>query len=233
VSHLGRRLSALIDDELNHAQRDRVLAHLARCEPCRQEAAALRALKQRMLALGEATAAAALTDRLMALAALPGLPRRRSAWLDGSFRVGSQRYRLDGQGVRWSLRGMAVVTLVLFGLGVPAAAYVAGGSQRAPGPSVTPGVGLFMVQHAITTTVVPVRPASPGPTHTPMPVTRPGPGFDQPSAGPTAPARVVLAASPSPSRTGVPSPVDTSPVGVTPARASDASFPPGVTARAR
>jgi hypothetical protein len=233
VSHLGRRLSALIDDELSHAERDRVLAHLARCEPCRREAAALRALKQRMLALGEATAAAALTDRLMALAALPGLPRRRSAWPAGSFRLGSMRYRLDGQGVRWPLRGMAVITLVLFGLGVPAAAYVAGGSQRAPGPSVTPGVGLFMVQHAITTTVVPVQPVSAGPTNTPTPVTRPGPGFDEPSGASTAPVRVVSAASPSPSLTAVPSPVDTSPVAVTPARAGDDSFPPGVTARAR
>mgnify|MGYP003694137645 CR=1 FL=1 len=38
---LGERLSALIDGELNDAQRERVLAHLARCEDCRREAAAL------------------------------------------------------------------------------------------------------------------------------------------------------------------------------------------------
>ena len=46
MSHLGERLSAFIDGELSHAQRDRVLAHLARCEPCRVEAAALRMLKR-------------------------------------------------------------------------------------------------------------------------------------------------------------------------------------------
>ncbi|MBO0816711.1 MAG: zf-HC2 domain-containing protein, partial [Actinobacteria bacterium] len=69
MSHLGYRLSALIDGELGHAQRERVLTHLARCEPCRREAAALRALKQRMHALGEATAGTALTDRLVALGA--------------------------------------------------------------------------------------------------------------------------------------------------------------------
>ena len=67
MSHLGHRLSALIDGELSHAQRERVLAHLAKCEPCRQEAAALRMLKQRMHALGDATANTALTDRLVAL----------------------------------------------------------------------------------------------------------------------------------------------------------------------
>ena len=91
MSHLGHRLSALIDGELNHTQRERVLAHLAKCEPCRHEAAALRVLKQRMHALGEATANTALTDRLVALGArgqVPGrigLPRRR--WPVRSFAV--------------------------------------------------------------------------------------------------------------------------------------------------
>ena len=39
--HLGERLSALIDGELSDTQRERVLAHLAGCEDCRREAAAL------------------------------------------------------------------------------------------------------------------------------------------------------------------------------------------------
>ena len=61
--HLGERLSALIDGELSDAQRERVLAHLAKCDECRQEAAALRLLKRRMHGLGEAAAADALTWR--------------------------------------------------------------------------------------------------------------------------------------------------------------------------
>jgi len=56
MSHLGQRLSALIDGELGHADRDRVLVHLARCEACRAEAVALRMLKRRMNALGGAAA---------------------------------------------------------------------------------------------------------------------------------------------------------------------------------
>ena len=72
MSHLGERLSALIDGELSHQQRERVLAHLANCAPCRREAAALRMLKQRMHALGEATADTALTDRLIAVAGVAG-----------------------------------------------------------------------------------------------------------------------------------------------------------------
>ena len=124
VSHLGQRLSALIDGELSHAQRERVLAHLAQCEPCRREAAALRVLKQRMHALGEATANTALTDRLVALGARGPVP--------GS--IGLSRRR-------WPVRSIAVAFVTVAGLGVPAAAFMAGGgSQQEPGPGVTPAI---------------------------------------------------------------------------------------------
>ena len=73
MSHLGHRLSALIDGELDGVERDRVLVHLARCESCRSEAVALRTLKRRMNALGEAAADSALTRRLIGLAQ-PGGP---------------------------------------------------------------------------------------------------------------------------------------------------------------
>jgi anti-sigma factor RsiW len=140
--HLGERLSALIDGELSDAQRERVLAHLARCDDCRQEAAALRLLKRRMHGLGEAAAADALTWRLLALAPAsgPGEPadhvtasRRRHAW---------------------SLVAAGVVTA---GLGLAAAVFVAGGDRPA-GPRIVPAVDVFMVQHAITTGQVPVQP---------------------------------------------------------------------------
>lgn len=35
MTHDSARLSALVDGELDHAERDRVLAHLAQCEECR------------------------------------------------------------------------------------------------------------------------------------------------------------------------------------------------------
>ena len=38
MSHLGERLSALIDGELDGAELDRAHAHLAGCEPCRTAA---------------------------------------------------------------------------------------------------------------------------------------------------------------------------------------------------
>ena len=151
MSHLGPRLSALIDGELSHEQRERALAHLARCEPCRREAAALRMLKQRMHALGEATADAALTDRLVAMAArhpVPGgagLPRRT-----------------------WPVLSIAAAFLAVAGLGVPAAAFMAGGGQQEPGPGVTPAVDMFMTQHEISTGDVPAS-AAPSPSMTAAP----------------------------------------------------------------
>jgi anti-sigma factor RsiW len=147
VSHLGPRLSALIDGELSHPQRERVLAHLARCEPCRCEAAALRVLKQRMHALGEATANTALTDRLVALGARGKVPGG----------IGLSRRR-------WPVRSIAVAVLAMAGLSVPAAAFLAGGGQAEPGPGVTPAIEEFMTQHELTTGDVPTSPASPSPS---------------------------------------------------------------------
>ncbi|WP_200419148.1 anti-sigma factor [Streptomyces sp. Y2F8-2] len=43
--HLGDRLSALVDGELGHEMRERVLAHLATCAKCKAEADAQRRLK--------------------------------------------------------------------------------------------------------------------------------------------------------------------------------------------
>ena len=43
--HLGDRLSALVDGELGHETRERVLAHLATCPKCKAEADAQRRLK--------------------------------------------------------------------------------------------------------------------------------------------------------------------------------------------
>src|ERR1700751_2738732 len=80
MSHLGDRLSALVDGELGGAELDRAHAHLAGCEPCRTEAAELRALKQKLRGLMDgAPAEAAMTRRLIAMTGPGGPmpPRRR------------------------------------------------------------------------------------------------------------------------------------------------------------
>ena len=194
MSHLGERLSALIDGELSHQQRERVLAHLANCGPCRREAAALRMLKQRMHALGEATADTALTDRLIAVAGVAGpAPWRHRLPLGRRSVPGVSR-------LRWPVRSLAVAGLTLAGLGVPAAAFLAGGGQQAPGPGVTPPIDMFVVQHEISAGSAPMltspSPAGTGAAHigaaahhgaAPAPApTAPAPG-DTPSAGPSGP----------------------------------------------
>jgi anti-sigma factor RsiW len=101
VSHLEEQISALIDGELTGADLDRANAHLAACERCRGEAAALRQLKRQLRALASpfdltvgadsvaaavdaaagqraATADEALTRRLLAMAGPGGpVPSRR------------------------------------------------------------------------------------------------------------------------------------------------------------
>ncbi len=76
MTHLGRWLSAQVDGELDGIERDRVLNHLAGCDACREEAVALRVLKRRMVALGEAGADSAIAGADRAGAIRAGSHRR-------------------------------------------------------------------------------------------------------------------------------------------------------------
>ncbi|MGK5555949.1 anti-sigma factor family protein, partial [Actinomadura kijaniata] len=57
MSCLGERLTALVDGELGHEERELALAHLAFCDRCRKEADALRRLKSRLRGLSDLPAA--------------------------------------------------------------------------------------------------------------------------------------------------------------------------------
>ena len=148
MSHLGDRISALVDGELSAAERDRAHAHLAGCTACRAEANQLRALKKRMRGLGEVPPGDALTQRLIALAE-PGPPvpaRRRARRLNGPAPRPRPRRRYVAVGV-------GVMSCVFAGLSVTA--FTMGGDQQTPGPRITPQFQLYSVQHAITTGQVP------------------------------------------------------------------------------
>jgi Putative zinc-finger len=148
MSHLGQRISALIDGELSDSERDRVLTHIAGCDACRQEAVALRALKQRMHSLGEAMVDAALTGRLMAMAMPP----------DGRPWTARQPWRSRGGFPAARMLAAGILASTVAGLG--AAAFFVGGEQQVPGPKVTPAVDTFLVQHAMVTGDLPVTQAS-------------------------------------------------------------------------
>jgi len=171
MSHLGDRLSALVDGELDGAELDRAHAHLAGCEPCRTEAAELRALKQKLRALTSGVPAeAAMTSRLIAMTGPGGplpprhrllrvVPGRRPAAGPAQARPGSRRPWPGGRRRRYLVLG--TVSLVV-GLGT-AAFTAGGGGDAAPGPRITPQVEMYSVEHAITTGGVPL-PGPPAPS---------------------------------------------------------------------
>jgi anti-sigma factor RsiW len=158
MTHLGQRLSALIDGELDRDERDRVLMHMARCGSCRDEVAALRMLKRRMNALGEAAAGAGLTGRLMSLreaalhdsvvpveAAWPPQPDA-AGWQPPNGSNGHESDDSDNRAARFFIAG----SLAVFMLGLSTAAVVAGGGPQAlaPAPPVRPSVDVFTVQRS-------------------------------------------------------------------------------------
>lgn len=65
--HLGDRLAALVDGELNHDARERVLAHLATCAKCKAEADAQRRLKSMFVESAPPPLSAGLLARLQGL----------------------------------------------------------------------------------------------------------------------------------------------------------------------
>jgi hypothetical protein len=160
VTHLGQRLSALIDGELEDGARERALVHMLDCDFCCQEAAALRTLKRRMGELGgDAAAGAGLTDWLISLGALASLADRdkpdsesaagppRSPWPDrGGALPGRGRASAPEQRAgRYFLAG----SLAVFLAGLGTAAFIAGGEPQpqAPTPPVTPSVDVMVFGH--------------------------------------------------------------------------------------
>jgi len=152
LTHLGQRLSALIDGELDGSERERVLLHMARCGSCRDEVAALRMLKRRMNDLGEAAAGAGLTGRLMRLresGLSDGMSAAEAAWPPppppGGWQFPRQGARSEQRVGRYFLTG----SLVVFLAGLGTAAFIAGGEPQAqaPSPPVTPSVDVLVVPH--------------------------------------------------------------------------------------
>ena len=172
MSPLGDRLSALVDGELGGAELDRAHAHLAGCEPCRTEAAELRALKQKLRGLMDgAPAEAAMTRRLIAMTGPGGpmpprrrllrvMPGRRPAAGPASSRPGSGPALKPPKPPKpWPSarrRRYLVLGTVSLVVGLGTAAFTAGGGgDAAPGPRITPPVEMYSVEHAITTGEVP------------------------------------------------------------------------------
>jgi anti-sigma factor RsiW len=176
MSHLGERLSALVDGELDGAERDKATAHLARCELCRAEAAALRDLKRQLRSLAAESPAVAAVEadmvtRLMSMAGLghgqnqglnQGLAARRRLHTPRGLRPPGTPGKAGSPGPRrthlsrYHRRYLVLGTMsIVVSLGT--AAFSAGGGDPAPapGPKITPQLQLFSAEHALTTGEVP------------------------------------------------------------------------------
>ncbi|WP_299528406.1 anti-sigma factor [uncultured Streptomyces sp.] len=70
--HLGDRLAALVDGELKHDARERVLAHLATCPKCKAEADAQRRLKNVFAQTAPPSPSEGFLARLQGLPGRPG-----------------------------------------------------------------------------------------------------------------------------------------------------------------
>jgi anti-sigma factor RsiW len=182
VSHLNEQLSALVDGELNGTELDRVNAHLAACEPCRSEAAALRMLKRELRNLATTRHSDDLTRRLLAMAGpggpVPprrhavGAPRPRPAFRAYPDRPGSRRVNFAGPSpasrpgphspadawARRARRRGVPLGALSFGvtLGIVAFMLSLVGIELPSGARVTPQMELHTIEHAFVSGNIPM-----------------------------------------------------------------------------
>lgn len=162
MTHLLDRVAAFLDGELDHAERDRVMVHLATCVACRAEVAAHRALKSRLAGLAEPQPSAGLLAALHRLSE-PGepLPAASSGLPRGSTRpptVGIVRRpptRDDRPRSRARRRARVLASTALLAVGATLVTAFAVGGPAADTPPLTPDVDSYMVEHARTSRDVP------------------------------------------------------------------------------
>lgn len=165
MTHLGDRLISLIDGELDHDARDRVLAHLAGCRQCRDEAEAQRRLKDLMSGLDGPEPPTDLVHRLRSMAE-PGepLPPEPPNWPNGSA-SGGRAAAFDGgtsprpypPSSRSFGRRASFAVAGMFCLATAAATTAFAVGDRNPGEvRVTPHVDRYAVEHSVMVSRVPL-----------------------------------------------------------------------------
>ncbi|GAA3028232.1 zf-HC2 domain-containing protein [Streptosporangium longisporum] len=159
MSHLGERVSALVDGELNHHERDRALSHLTFCAPCRAEVDAVRALKSRLRSLDGPAMPTDLTMSLLRMAEPGGpLPPRERPFPPPRTFAGAPipsmhsvappdnrpRGRAGGRPRRARRAGYVAVGVASAAVAI-GTLFAVGGTD--PNPRVVPPVDMFANQH--------------------------------------------------------------------------------------
>jgi len=93
LQHPLDKLSAVVDGELDHDSRDKVLSHLVSCDTCRSEVDAQRRLKARLAAISEPEPSLDLMQRLMGVPSFSTEPREevRPVLTPAAFTLSPQR----------------------------------------------------------------------------------------------------------------------------------------------
>lgn len=166
MSHLGSRISALVDGQLSVADTERALAHVAVCPECSAELAASRAARRALASADEMAPAPDLTARLLSLAASTeptsgdpfAPPVRQSRDELASYGVASGGLGARGWRSGSSLRGdvgqrrssVRLAAGSMAGLGAVAAMLFVLGERPDVVPSVHPGADLSLLGQAVT-----------------------------------------------------------------------------------
>ncbi|HSK27470.1 MAG TPA: zf-HC2 domain-containing protein [Jiangellales bacterium] len=178
MSHLGDRVSALADGHLDHQERDRALAHVARCDACRREVEQERRTRALLAELPGPPPSEPLLGALLALGspdsppahrtppptpagAVPSVPRRPAPDRPGGDRPADRadprrpqtRARSASRARRVRAAAAGALAVAAVGLGVAALGTATPGGS-AP-VSVIPPVERFAVEHARSTSSLP------------------------------------------------------------------------------
>ncbi|HEX6338906.1 MAG TPA: zf-HC2 domain-containing protein [Jiangellaceae bacterium] len=160
MKHLGERVTALVDEQLDHDDRDVALAHLARCSACQAAVAAERGVADMLRNLPDIQPSERFVQMLHELpgpdgplppdrTAFPGSAPAPARWRPAAIPAGSvpqpREPHIDAtptarrSGVRYALAGSV-------SLGVLAAALASLGAE--PEDPVVPPMQQFTVEHA-------------------------------------------------------------------------------------
>jgi anti-sigma factor RsiW len=166
MTHPLDKLSAVVDGQLDHDSREKVLSHLVGCDTCRTEVDAQRRLKARMAALESPDPSTDLMQRLMGVSSFSPEPReevrpvvtpvslfpQRSAFPAGRGAGGTRpganrgtrsRRRAGVLGAAGSAAAVASLLGTAFVVGDPA--------RSEQPPTLQPPVASFSSDHASTT----------------------------------------------------------------------------------
>lgn len=151
MMHLGSRISALVDGELDPAATERALAHVACCPSCARELAAARAARRALAAAEPVEPTDDLTARLLSLSSqappVPAAARDPFAVGAGPSLPFAATHALRGDVVARRTPARLVVGSVA-GLGAVAAALFVLGERPVVTPTSHPAAALGLLAHA-------------------------------------------------------------------------------------